>query len=105
IAPKKAGDPAPVHGVAVSSNGFALRFGLEGLIEPSTRAGRRFARPSKGAEIVGVARYTGSEILIAATAEGRGILSKAEEENYLSGPGKGVLLIKLRKDDKVLGII
>ncbi len=105
IVPKKAGDPAPVHGVAVSSDGFALRFGLEGLVEPSTRAGRRFARPSKDAQIVGAARYTGSETLIAATAEGRGILSKAEEVNYLSGPGKGVLLIKLGKEDKVLGFI
>jgi DNA gyrase subunit A len=105
IVPKKAGDPAPVHGVAVSSDGFALRFGLEGLVEPSTRAGRRFARPSKDAQIVGAARYTGSETLIAATAEGRGILSKAEEVNYLSGPGKGVLLIKLGKEDNVLGFI
>ncbi len=105
IMPKKEGDPAPVHGVAVSSDGFALRFGLEGLVEPSTRAGRRFARPSKGAQIVGAARYTGREVLIAATAEGRGILSKAEEVNYLSGPGKGVLLIKLGKEDNVLGFI
>jgi len=105
IQPKKEGDEAPVHGVAVSSDGFALRFGLEGLVEPSTRAGRRFARPSKDAQIVGAARYTGSEVLIAATAEGRGILSKAEEVNYLSGPGKGVLLIKLGKEDRVLGFI
>jgi DNA gyrase/topoisomerase IV subunit A len=94
-----------VHGVAVSSDGYALRFGLEGLIEPSTRSGRRFARPSKDSAIVGVARYTGPEVIIAATAEGRGILSKAEEVNYLSGPGKGVLLIKLGQDDKVLGFI
>jgi DNA gyrase subunit A len=105
IKPKKEGVPAPVHGLAVSSDGYALRFGLEGLIEPSTRAGRRFARPSKDAQIVGAARYTGSEILIAATAEGRGMLSKAEEVNYLSGPGKGVLLIKLGKEDSVLGFI
>jgi DNA gyrase subunit A len=105
VIPKKEGNPAPVHGVAVSSDGFALRFGLEGLVEPSTRAGRRFARPSKDAQIVGAARYTGSETLIAATAEGRGILSKAEEVNYLSGPGKGVLLIKLGKEDNVLGFI
>ena len=102
----RAPTPVPlVQGVAVSSDGFALRFGLEGFVEPSTRAGRRFARPSKGAEILGVARYTGSEILIAATAEGRGILSKAEEVNYLSGPGKGVMLIKLGKEDRVLGFI
>jgi DNA gyrase subunit A len=105
ITPKKEGDAAPVHGVAVSSDGYALRFGLEGLVEPSTRSGRRFARPAGGAEILGAARFTGSEILIAATAEGRGILAKADEVNYLSGPGKGVLLIKLGKEDRVIGFI
>src|SRR5262245_12204599 len=55
--------------------------------------------------MLGVATFTGSEVLIAATAEARGILSKAEEVNYLSGPGKGVLLIKLGKEDHVLGFI
>jgi len=105
IVPKKEGDAAAVHAVAVSSDGYALRFGLDGLVEPSTRAGRRFARPAEGAEITGVARLTGGEILIAATAEGRGILAKADEVNFLSGPGKGVLLIKLGGEDRVLGFI
>src|SRR3954462_6150695 len=41
-----------VHLVAVSSDGYALRFSLEPLVEPSTRSGRRYARPSEGAEIV-----------------------------------------------------
>jgi DNA gyrase subunit A len=97
--------PPPVHAVAVSSDGYALRFGLEPFVEPSTRAGRRYARPAKNAEVVGVARVTGGEVLIAATAEGRGLLCKADEVNYLSGPGKGVILIKLGKDDRVLGFI
>jgi DNA gyrase subunit A len=105
ITPKKADQEPPVHAVAVSSDGYALRFGLDGLVEPSTRAGRRFARPADGAEIVGVGRVAGGEILIAATAQARGILCKADEVNYLSGPGKGVLLIKLGEDDKVLGFI
>jgi DNA gyrase subunit A len=105
IQPKKEGEAARVHAVAVSSDGYALRFGLEGFVEPSTRSGRRYARPSDGAEIVGVARFTGSEVLIAATAQARGILAKAEEVNFLSGPGKGVLLIKLAEDDRVLGFI
>ena len=95
----------PVHAIAVSSDGYALRFGLDGLVEPSTRAGRRYARPSEGAEIVAVCRLTGGEILIAATAEARGILCKADEVNYLSGPGKGVILIKLGDEDRVLGAI
>ena len=102
-------DPVPqaplVHAVAVSSDGFSLRFGVEPLVEPSTRAGRRYARPAKDAEVVGVAKVTGEEVLIVATAQGRGLLCRASEVNYLSGPGKGVILIKLSNDDRVLGFI
>ena len=99
-------DVPPVHAVAVTSDGYALRFGLEPFVEPSTRAGRRFARPAEGGEVVGVSRITGSEILIAATAEARGLLCKVDEINFLSGPGKGVILIKLASDDdRVLGFI
>src|SRR5437762_12355587 len=50
INPKREDEPAPVHAVAVSSDGYALRFGLEGLVEPSTRSGRRYARPAEGAD-------------------------------------------------------
>ena len=105
ITPKKDGDAAPVHAVAVTSDGYALRFGLESLVEPSTRAGRRYARPAGESEIVGVARITGKEVLIAATAEGRGLLCKVDEVNYLAGPGRGVILIKLGGEDRVLGFI
>src|SRR5439155_20640616 len=97
--------PAPVNAVAVASNGYALPCRLETLLEPSKRSGRRNAREAGGAEIVGAVKITGGEVLIAASAEGRGLLCKAEEVNYLSGPGKGVSLIKLAKDDRVLGFI
>ncbi|HKB09161.1 MAG TPA: DNA topoisomerase IV subunit A [Vicinamibacterales bacterium] len=105
IVPKRDGDAAPVHAIAVSSDGYALRFNLDALVEPSTRSGRRYARPSEGAEIVTVARLAGGETLIAATAGARGILCRADEVNFLAGPGKGVLLIKLADDDRVLGAI
>jgi DNA gyrase subunit A len=105
ITAKKEGDAAPVHAVAVSSDGYALRFNLDAFVEPSTRSGRRYARPSGAAEIVNVARLSGGEVLIAASAEARGILCRADEVNFLSGPGKGVLLIKLAKGDRVLGAI
>jgi DNA gyrase subunit A len=98
--------PPPVHAVAVSSDGYSLRFSLEPLVEPSTRAGRRYARPGEGAEMVGVARIAGKEILIVATQEARGLLCRADEVNYLAGPGRGVILIKLASDeDRVLGFI
>jgi len=106
ITAKKEGDIPPVHAVAVSSDGYSMRFGLEPFVEPSTRAGRRYARAADGAEIVGAAKATGSEVLIAATRQARAILCQAEEVNYLSGPGRGVILIKLdSKTDRVLGFI
>jgi len=108
IAPSKRNPEAapPVHGVAVSSDGYALRFGLDGLVEPSTRAGRRYARPSGDGEVVGVAKISGKETLIVATADARGLLCRADEVNFLSGPGRGVILIKLASnDDRVLGFI
>jgi DNA gyrase subunit A len=99
-------DPAPVHALAVSSDGYGLRFSLDALVEPSTRAGRRYARPAEGAEIVGVERVSGKEIVIAATAEARGLLCQVDEVNYLAGPGRGVILIKLTGgEDRVLGFI
>jgi DNA gyrase subunit A len=106
IAAKKEGAEPPVHAIGVTSDGYAMRFSLEPFVEPSTRAGRRFARTAEGAEIVGVSRLTGGEVVIAATREARAILCKADEVNFLSGPGRGVILIKLTSgEDRVLGFI
>ena len=102
---KKEGDEPPVHAVAVSSDGYSLRFSLEPFVEPSTRAGRRFGRVPEGSEFVGADKSTGKEILIAATKEARAMLTKAAEVNFLSGPGRGVILIKLGEGDRVLGFI
>jgi DNA gyrase subunit A len=99
-------EPPPVHAIAATSDGYALRFSLAPFLEASTRAGRRFARPSEGAEVIGIEKITGEETLIVATREARALLCKAEEVNYLSGPGKGVILIKLASDeDQVIGFM
>jgi DNA gyrase subunit A len=106
IKTRREGEPPPVHALAVTSDGYALRFSLEPFVDASTRSGRRFARPSDGVEVVGVEKVRGDEIVIAATAEARGLLCRADEINYLSGPGKGVILIKLQADeDRVLGFV
>jgi DNA gyrase subunit A len=98
--------PPPTHAVAVTSDGYSLRFSLAPFIEPSTRAGRRFARTAVGAEVVGVAAIDGSETLIAVTRQARAMLSPASEVNFLGGPGRGVILIKIDpKADRVLGFI
>jgi len=93
----------PVHAVAATSDGYSLRFSLAAFAEPSTRAGRRFARVPEGAEVVTVDRCTGRETMIAATRDARAMLCAVSEINFLSGPGRGVILIKLHDDDRVIG--
>jgi DNA gyrase subunit A len=106
ITARKEGEIPDVHAVGATSDGYSMRFGLEPFVEPSTRSGRRFARAGDGAEFVGVAKVDGSEVLIAATREARAILTKVDEVNFLSGPGRGVILIKLSSEtDRVLGFI
>ncbi len=101
--PKKPEYAPATHAIAVSSDGYSLRFGLEAFIEPSTRTGRRFARPAKTAEIVAIKMIHGDEIALAASTQRRVMVCPVEEVNYLSGPGKGVMLIKLARDDRLIG--
>ncbi len=98
--------PEPrTHALAVTTDGYSLRFSLAPLAEPSTRAGRKFARPAGTSEVLGVVPMNGDEVLIAATREGRALLCPAREVNFLSGPGKGVRLIRLREEDQVIGFV
>ena len=101
--PKKPDLCPPIHGFAATSNGYALRFGLEQFVEPSTRSGRRFARVAPGHDVIDVNAIDGSETILAISAECRAMVCPAVEVNYLSGAGKGVLLIKLAKTDRLLG--
>jgi DNA gyrase subunit A len=103
---EKKPDQAPdLHGLAITSDGYSLRFGLDTFREVSTKAGRRYARPAEGAEVTFASVITGDEIIIAASQNRRAMVCKAEEINFLGGPGKGVLLIKLEKGDKLLAAI
>jgi DNA gyrase subunit A len=99
-------DAAPkAHGLAVTSDGYALRFGLDPFREVSTRSGRRYARPAGEAEVSFAAVVAGKETVIAASHNRRVLLCQTGEINFLSGPGKGVLLIKLDKGDRLMGVI
>jgi DNA gyrase subunit A len=93
----------PTHALTVSSDGYSFRFGLEALLEPSTRNGRRFARLASGASIASVVAVHGDEIAIVASEKARALLCRVEEIHYLEGVGRGLILIKLAKGDRVLG--
>jgi DNA gyrase/topoisomerase IV subunit A len=92
------------YAVAASSDGNGLTFGLESFLEPSTRSGRRFARLSEGASIVGVEIVKGTETVIVVSKKRRALLCDVSEVKYLAAAGKGVLLMKLAEDDELLTI-
>jgi DNA gyrase subunit A len=86
-----------------TDDGYALRFSFAPFAEPSNRNGRKYARPRAGAHVVGVTRLTGGEIILAASRNARAMVCAASDVNFLFGPGRGVLLIKLARDDELLG--
>ena len=92
-----------VHALAATTNGFAMRFGLQSFAEASTRSGRKYARVAPEYEVLGVNTISGHETILAASVECRAMVCSAAEINYLSGAGKGVTLIKLSKTDRLLG--
>jgi DNA gyrase subunit A len=95
----------PEELLAVSARGFGQRFAIAPYLEATTRAGRKFARPPEGDEIVGVAPVTEKDIVVTATRRGHVLVCKAEEINKLENPGKGVTVIKTGADDRVIGFI
>ena len=96
-------EPEPPLAVAVTRSGLSMRFSLRAHREPSTRAGRRYLRLREGDEAILVAPILGEEHLACATVQGRALLCRVDEVALLSGPGLGVLLIKVQEGDRVLG--
>ena len=96
-------EPEPPYAVAVSRGGLALRFSLRAHREPSTRSGRKYTRPKEGDEVVYVGLVSDEHFVACATASGRALICEAEDISLLSGPGRGVMLIKLHKGDAVIG--
>ncbi len=93
-----------VQAVALTSDGRGFRASFEGLTEPSTKNGRKFAKPAPGETVVDVrlGRPT-TDLLATGTRFGRGALCKLEEVNFLSGAGKGVTVLKLTEADRLVG--
>ncbi len=91
--------------IGVSSAGMGVRFDLAPFKEPSTRLGRKFMKVREGEEVVTIEALRLSSktpILAVASQRGRVLLCKAEEVGVLSGPGRGVTVIKLDSADRLL---
>jgi len=91
--------------LAVTRAGFGLRFAITQHAEVTTKAGRRYARPKDGDEVLGVLPCNDGDVVVCATRNGHVLLCKADEIAKLEGPGRGVTVIKTAEDDSVIGFI
>ena len=103
---EREGKTPEVYAIAATSDGFALAFGLSAFIEPSTRAGRRYAKLTEGCSVVGVdwAVARRKPRVMCVSRKSRVLVCAAPEISYLSGPGRGVVLMRLDDGDQLLGI-
>jgi DNA gyrase subunit A len=91
--------------LAVTKQGFGLRFATAQHTEITTKAGRRYAKPKDGDEVLGVVPCNDSDVVVAATRNGHVLHCKADEIAKLEGAGRGVTVIKTADDDAVIGFI
>jgi len=70
----------------------------------TTRSGRRYARVKDGDQIVSISPDDGDTIT-AATADGKVLAFAAEELPELAGVGRGVILMRLDTNDRLIGAV
>jgi DNA gyrase subunit A len=109
------GDPAGPYLLVATTAGYTLRLPFAPYREASTKAGRRYARLGEGekvvmAKVLGQTKWTEGakhvvyeESMFLVSADGHVIHFRIDEVNVLSGPGRGVIGIKLGKDDVCIG--
>jgi DNA gyrase subunit A len=90
--------------LCITRKGYGLRFALISHMDPSTRAGRKFARPADDDEIVSVLACEEKDIVCVASEKAHVILCEASEINVLANPGRGVTVLKVMEGDRVVGV-
>jgi len=91
----------PLHLLATAEGmGFVFRPNLE----ETTRSGRKVARLSDGDEVVTV-EPVNSGRAVCVTMAGKMLAFPIEEVSELSGPGRGVILMRLDEKDRLVGAV
>ncbi|MBL4846411.1 MAG: DNA topoisomerase 4 subunit A [Planctomycetes bacterium] len=99
---------SPERGLVVASSGGNIaRCSIESYLEPSTKAGRRYAKLSKGERVVGVeAPEEDVKTVILASIRGRALCVDLKEIPILAGLGRGrrALVLDKKKEDGLVGM-
>jgi DNA gyrase subunit A len=97
------GDPPGPYLLLATAHGLVLRAPLAPFRTASTKNGRRYVRLSEGDRVVLATVPRDEESMFLASRAGHVVHFPLAEVNVLSGIGKGVIGIKLGKDDACLG--
>ncbi|MCC6648948.1 MAG: DNA topoisomerase IV subunit A [Polyangiaceae bacterium] len=103
--PVEGAEPQPPYALAITKGGLGLRFSLSAHRDPSTRAGRKFARLNDGDEIVFAAPVGEKDAVLMASSDGHALGVAVAEIAVLGGAGKGSIAMKLHDDERVLGCV
>jgi len=90
--------PREVTAVSVSAKGIGFKFDLGLFNSVTTRAGKKFAGVKTGDSIMGVDILDLPNVLFL-TSEGKAVVVAAKDIPMLSGAGKGVRLVNVKKGD------
>ncbi len=93
--------PREVTAVSVSAKGIGFKFDLGQFNSVTTRAGKKFAGVKTGDSIMGVDILDLPNVLLL-TSEGKAVVVAAKDIPFLSGAGKGVKLVNVKKGDVTL---
>jgi DNA gyrase subunit A len=90
--------------LVATAKGYGFR--TEPDLSETTRAGRRLARVGEGDEIVSVEPVLG-KLVVVATRRGKMLRFALDEVAELSGPGRGVILMRpsSEDDDRIVGAL
>ncbi|MGH7894005.1 MAG: DNA gyrase C-terminal beta-propeller domain-containing protein, partial [Candidatus Binatia bacterium] len=102
VLPGLAGGQAPAVILVATARGYGFRATPD--LSETTRSGRRVARVGEGDEIVSVEPVLGKAVVVAASS-GKMLRFALGDVAELSGPGRGVTLLKPDADARVVGAL
>jgi DNA gyrase subunit A len=92
-------------GLALTRGGLGFRFPLQHHRDPSTRAGRKFAKLNEGDEVLAVLLPQSIPGVILAATNGFALRVPIDEIAVLSGAGKGSIVIKVDEGERIVGAL
>lgn len=96
--------PAPAAPLYLLATAHGMGFRFRPNLEETTRNGRKIARLANNDAIVSLEQIHHARA-VCATQAGRMLAFPVEDVSELSGAGRGVILMRLDKDDRLIGAV